>query len=378
MARGTIVRRSGGYAFRADGSPDPATGKRRQILRQGFRTKREAEAALEEFLSGVRTGAMVNRSAANVGDFLDEWLDGQRSRLKETTWVSYRIAVGRVKARVGKVKLQALSPIDVERFYDGLAETGGKNGGPLSAKTVRNTHVVLRKALDDAERLGLIARNPAAVAKPPVPQQVEHATWSTDDLQDFFGTLTGHRHYGLYVLLATTGMRRGEALGMRWSDLDLDGSELCIRQTITTADGDIVVSSPKTKRSRRIVYLDEVTVAVLRAHRQRQREERLSAGPSWNPDPGLVFCDEIGDPIHPDRITREFAGLVRAAGLPVIRLHDLRHTYATVALKAGVQPKLVSERLGHATTGITLDLYSHVTPGLGREAAGAVAGKIFG
>ncbi len=215
------------------------------------------------------------------------------------------------------------------------------------------------------------------MAKPPVAERLEHETWTSDDVIEFFAGIEHERVYPLFVLLVTTGMRRGEALGLRWRDLDLDGGELRIVQTLTTVNWKPVFSTPKTKRSRRIVYLDPDTVRVLRAHRKKQRVDMLAGGPAWDREPGLVFCDELGGLLHPEEVTRWFGAKIRELGLPPVRLHDLRHTYATLALKSGVHPKIVSERLGHATIAVTLDLYSHVTPALGREAAGVVAGRLF-
>lgn len=172
-------------------------------------------------------------------------------------------------------------------------------------------------------------------------------------------------------------MRRGEVLGLRWSDVDLDAGQVAVVQTLTSVNGHAVIGPTKTVRSRRTVYLDEHTVNTLREQRARQREERLVAGPAWDATSDLVFRDEIGRPTHPDWFSREFARVVSASGAPPIRLHDLRHTFATLALKAGVHPKVVSERLGHATVGITLDLYSHVTPAIARDAADVVAKWIF-
>jgi integrase len=232
--------------------------------------------------------------------------------------------------------------------------------------------------LADAERLEMVSRNAAAAARAPTIQRLDRLTWTSDDLKEFLVSVSGHRLYAAFVVLATTGMRRGEALGLRWTDLDLDAGELSIANTITTAGtGPLVIGPPKTARSRRQVFLDDATLAVLREHRKRQREERLAVGPAWDASQALVFCDELGAPIRPDWFSREFRRLLRRAGLPEIRLHDIRHTYATLALKAGMHPKVVSERLGHATVGITLDLYSHVTPSIARDAADVVASRIL-
>ena len=363
--------------MRVDLGPDPATGKRRQHYKQGFPTKKAAEAALAQVLADVRDGTAVGRQSMTVAAFLDDWLEGQRQHLKETTWSSYDVAAKRIKGGLGASKLKALAPLDIENFYADLSESGSRSGKPLSAKSVRNTHVVLRKALADAERLGLIPRNAAAAAKPPTVQPVEQKTWDSDQLVQFFEAMADDRFFAAYVLAATTGMRRGEVLGLRWSDVDLDGGQLAVLQTVTTVNYKPVVTTPKTKRSRRVVYLDEHTINVLRAHRRRQTDEKKAAGPAWSDEHDLIFRDEIGDMINPDWFSREFTRQVKASGLSKIRFHDLRHSYATLALKAGVHPKVVSERLGHATVGITLDLYSHVTPAIARDAADAVAARLF-
>jgi integrase len=297
--------------------------------------------------------------------------------LRETTWHSYGHAIKRVDQSVGQVPLQSLTTLQLEKFYADLVEAGGKRRAGLAPKSVRNTHVVLRKALADAERLGLVARNVASSARAPTARRPEFATWSSDDLRAFFAAVRDDRLYASFVLLATTGMRRGEVLGLRWRDVDLDGAQLAVVQTLSTVGQATIVAPPKTQRSRRTIFLDSQTVAVLKEQRRHQRSEQLAAGPAWDASDDLVFRDELGEPMHPDWFSREFNRLIRSTGVPRIRLHDLRHTYATLALKTGVHPKVVSERLGHATVGITLDLYSHVTPAIARDAADAVAATIF-
>jgi integrase len=377
MARGSVRRKDGAWSYRVDLGPDPSTGRRRQLAKQGFRTRKAAEAALGEVLSAVAAGSVVSRSATTTGQYLDDWLVSQHHRLRPTTVHSYKLAIARINTWLGKVPVQTLTPLQIERFYADLLREGGHAGQPLSAKTVRNSHVVLRKALADAGRLGLVQRNAAAAARPPSSSRREFATWSSEDLREFFTAIRGERIYPALVVVATTGMRRGEVLGLRWRDLDLDAAQLSVVQTLTAVNGEAVIGPTKTSGSRRTVYLDPQTVDVLREHRRRQREERLIAGPVWDSSTDLVFRDEVGGLVHPDWFTREFGRVVTISGLVPIRLHDLRHTYATLALKAGVHPKVVSERLGHATVGITLDLYSHVTPAIARDAANVVAQSIF-
>jgi integrase len=313
-----------------------------------------------------------------VSQFLTDWLESIKPRVRETTWVSYRMAVERITRQIGAVQLQSLTPLQVEGMYARLLERGGAGGRPLAPKTVRNCHIVLRRALADAERLGLVTRNPAAAAKAVSAPRAEQKTWSSEEIQRFFDAVAGERLSMAFVLLATTGMRRGEVLGLRWEDVDLDGRALSIVQTLTTVSNRVHIGPPKTGKSRRRVSLDTVTFDALRAHRMRQLEERLAAGDAWSNDADLVFTDELGGPVHPDRFSKSFDRIVRDAELPRIRLHDLRHSYATLALKAGVHPKVVSERLGHSTIAITLDLYSHVAQGLDADAAELIASRIYG
>ena len=374
---GSVARYDGGWGYRVEGPVDPSSGKRRQHWKQGFRTKREAEEALKVFIAEAQRGPLVERSTVTLGEYLDQWIELQADRRRPSTLHSYRVIVARITSAARRVKLQALTPLEIEKLYKTLGESGGRDGRPLAAKTVKNTHVVLRKALADAERLGLVARNAAGSARAPALVRGEHRTWSSEELREFLTAVKGERLHPAFVLLATTGMRRGEVLGLRWRDIDFDGSELSVANTLTTAGFDNVVAGPpKTSKSRRQIFLDRRTLEILREHRRQQREERLAAGPAWNADNDYVFTDELGNSLHPDRFSQSFRRSVLAAGVPQIRLHDLRHSYATLALKAGMHPKVVSERLGHAAVGITLDLYSHVTRSIARDAADVVADMV--
>ena len=201
-------------------------------------------------------------------------------------------------------------------------------------------------------------------------------TWTAEQLGAFLDGMREHRLYAVFLLLATTGMRRGEALGLRWSDLDLANGRLAVRQTVIAVHHKVEFGTPKTAKGRRTVMLDVATVAALREHRKRQAAERLSIGAGWI-DLDLVFAAADGTPLHPERFSRTFTEHVARLGLPAVPLHALRHGWATLALAAGVRPKVVQERLGHATISITLDIYSHATSGLHSDAAEQVAGLVF-
>ncbi|CAN5195878.1 hypothetical protein BH20ACT5_BH20ACT5_21630 [soil metagenome] len=246
---------------------------------------------------------------------------------------------------------------------------------------MRYVHTIAHRLFKDAVRWGRLARNPADAADPPrgtSSGSPDMVTWSAPELARFLdGARTTDRHWPAYLLLATTGMRRGEALGLRWADLDLTASRAAIRQTVVTVNHEVQLGTPKTAKGRRTVTLDAVTVAALREHRKVQAAERLLVGAGWR-DHDLVFCKVDGTPLHPERFSREFTRRLTRLGLPPIRLHDLRHGWATMALAAGVHPKVVQERLGHASISITLDTYSHVSPALHGEAAETVAALVFG
>ena len=245
-------------------------------------------------------------------------------------------------------------------------------------RSVRYVHTILRKALQDAVRWSALARNPADAADPPAIQRGGSAvqTWSGTQLKRFLDSVSEDRLVAAWTLAATTGMRRGEVLGLRWRDVDLEMGRLSIQQTIISVGYEVSVSTPKTAKGRRSLALDRETVRVFRAHRSQQLQGRLASG-SRVDEMGLVFCGTTGLPIHPDGFGKRFKALQDFAALPRIRFHDLRHTHATLALQAGVHPRVVFERLGHSTVAITLDTYSHVIPAMQEEAAELVASLIF-
>lgn len=222
-----------------------------------------------------------------------------------------------------------------------------------------------------------VPRNIASKVKPPTVSKTKMRVWGADQLRAFLAQVRADRLYAAWYVACTTGMRRAEVLGLRWADVDLDAERLTVAQTATLVAGKIVFGPPKTEGSGRTMSVDPATIAVLRAHRKRQAEERLT----WGSDYGgrdLLFAMENGDPINPETFSDMFGRHARVAGLPPIRVHDVRHSYATAALEAGIPAKVVSERLGHSGIAITLDRYSHVRPKLDEEAAETVANLILG
>jgi integrase len=331
-------------------------------------------------LSARIVGTYVEPSRMTLRDYLVErWLPAAETTVRPTTAFGYRQHVERyLVPRLGGVPLQGLTPDRITVMYRDLLEAGGRDGRPLAANTVRRVHATLHRALRDAVAWGYTARNPAAAAaKPRVPSAGEHLqVWSSDEAQDFLRAVQGDRLYAAWHLALSTGMRRGELLGLHWRDVDLGLGRAAVRHTITSLGQQVVFGEPKTRRSRRSVALDAGSVAVLRRWRAQQAQERLAAGAGWQ-DTGLVFTREDGRHVHPDRFCVWFGKHVRRAGLRQIRFHDLRHTHASLALQAGVSAKVVSDRLGHSSVAFTLDVYSHVVPALQEAAAESVA-ALFG
>lgn len=383
--RGSIRQSVNGTWFFVVDITQPG-GERRQTRRRGFATRREAQRELTRVLTSVDDRAYVEPKRQTVATFLTEtWLPAVEHTIKPSTFESYRRNVRlHVSGRaIGRRRLQNLGPADLNALY-ALLLTGDDEHRPLSPRSVAYIATILHRSLRDAVRWHAIVRNPADAADPPRSTgKPEMRTWTAQELSRFLTGIAEDRLAGAWWLLATTGMRRGEVLGLRWHDVDLDAGRLSISRTLITTDvqrtGEpgMAWGTPKTGKGRRQVALDPSTVSALRTHRKRQLQERLAVGAVYE-DGDLVCCLEDGRPLHPKTFSYYFGRHVRRLGLPRIRLHDLRHTHATLALRAGVHPRVVQERLGHANVSITLDTYSHVDLDMQAIAAAQVAALVTG
>jgi integrase len=346
-----------------------AGAPRQRRQKGGFQTKREAIAALSEVQAALADGSYVAASKLTVGEYLGEWLQGVRSGLRPGSFDSTAIHVNSyITPGIGEVRLQALSRRAVKAFYGQLTVSGRlRGGGGLSDKTVHNIHRTLSKALDDAVEDGLLGRNPARGAHK-LPESPEQDTWTAEELRAFLAFVVADPLFALWRFAAFTGVRRGELVGLRWRDVDLDAGRAFVVQQLAKGGGAVNIGRLKGKRGRAIT-LDSKTVQTLRELVAAQREAKDCLGEEAYQDHGLVFCHADGKPLHPDSVTKRFARLVRDSGLPVIKFHGLRHTHATVLLRALVHPKVVQERLGHSSIQVTLDVYSHAVPALQGDAA---------
>lgn len=361
-------------------------GERKQTRRRGFKSKREAQAELTRILTSLEVQTYVAPARQTLGDYLTTtWLPAIEHTVKPSTFESYRRNVRlHIAGRpIGRRQLQQLDGSDLNALYAQLL-AGDAEHRKLSARSVAYIATILHRACRDAIKWSALVRNPVEASDPPRPgSRPEMQVWRAEDLSRFLQLSKADRYHAAWWLLASTGMRRGEALGLRWSDIDLDAGRVDIRRTLITTDvqrkGEpgMAWGTPKTAKGRRTVALDADTVARLRTHRARQLEERLAVGEGYQ-EGDLVVCLPDGRPVHPKTLSSHFDRLIKRHDLPRIRLHDLRHGWATMALRAGVHPRVVQERLGHANVSITLDTYSHVDLDLQAAAATQVAAMVNG
>jgi integrase len=355
-------------------------GRRRQKWHGSFRTRREAEVARAKLVDELHSGAYVSPTRTTLSEWaIDSWLPMMAARIKPSTLHSYRRNLEiHVLPVLGGRPLQQITPVMLNTLYANLAPPTPERN-ELSAKTISYIHTIIHKALSDAVDVELLQRNPAERAKPPRPSRNATSginSWTPGELSAFLAAVAEERLAAILRLAAMTGMRRGKILGLRWSDIDLDAGRLSVQHAVVAVGYEMVESTPKSHRAR-VIDLDAETVVQLRTYRQCQEEETAEWGPDYH-DRDLVVAKENGEPIHPHTFSQSFERLIANAALWTIRLHDLRHTHATLALRAGVPVKVISERLGHESPAFTLKQYAHVLPGMQAEAAAQVAAMIDG
>ena len=343
---------------------DPLSGRRRQVRRAVKGTKREAEAALVQLLHQRDSGVDRPPGRILLGEYLEKWLqDFAEHHLAPATRKRYaELLRVHVIPSLGSIPLAKLRPLHIHECYAQVLAKG------RSARTALHVPRVLREALQHGLRLQLLARNPADAVEPPRPERYQAPMLAPEEVVRLLDTAEETTHGSLVHTALATGLRLGELLGLRWEDVDLQAGVLHIRQSLQRLGGHQgTFRQPKTHRSARPVSIPVATVERLKRHRVRKAEEFLAAGASRQ-DSGLVFTDALGLPVHHEAWRRSWRRIVERSGLAPLRFHDLRHVHASLLLQQGVHPKIVSERLGHSGIGITMDIYSHVLPGLQSQA----------
>lgn len=371
--RGYITKRAkDSYTIVLELGRDPETGKRKQQWVSVKGNKKEAEKRLTELLTQVENGIYIKSNKSTLAEYLKIWLkDYAWPNLSPKTAEGYEYIIkSHLIPSLGKLTLTQLKPEHLQRYYAEKLSAGRIDGkGGLSPKTVRHHHITLHGALQSAVKWGLLARNPADAVDAPRFQRPEMNIMNADEISTFLEATKDTPFYALFYLALFTGMRRSELLALRWTDIDLMLCQLYVSRSLhQLKNGGIIYRQPKSDKSRRMISLTPSTAIILREHKEHQNSEKLLQGLPVSDD-DLIFSQPDGSPYRPDTITHAWIKLARKTGLRGIRLHDARHTHASLMLKQGIHPKIVQERLGHSSIQITLDTYSHVAPGLQEAAA---------
>ena len=349
-----------------------STGKRLYHNKTIRGTKKDAERYRTKVLRDMDTDTFVETSERAFGEYLTDWLETSvKPRVRERTCSDYKSLADRyLRPPLGHRKLAQITAPEIQAVYAAMQARG------LSPRTVRYAHSVIHSALEQAVKWRLLARNPAKLVDLPRTERREMRSLTAEEASHLLATARGTRWEALWTLLLTSGLRPGEALALRWSDLD--GDRLRVQRTLVWRPGGAwQLVEPKTPKARRVVSLPASARRALNVHRTKQLEERLKVGADWEAL-DLVFCSKRGRPLeYRLLVQRIFKPLVRQAGLPDLRPYDLRHSCATLLLAAGENVKVVSERLGHASASLTLDIYSHVLPDMQQRAAERLEDLLF-
>ena len=367
---GNCRRDHGSWYYRHD-LPQTANGQRRQVKQGGYSSEKEARTALTDALARLDRGTYVDRSRLSVGDYLDQWLEG-RLNLRPASVVFYRVAVERyLRPELGQTRLDELRVSDIERAFSKIRRGVDGRGNPVSPALIGRLKTTLRAALNVAVKRQLIHLNPAALVEIEAHKRPTVHVWDGATTGRFLDSTAEDLHGPMWHLIASFGLRRGEAAGLRWSDVDLEHGIVTIAVQRTQLGRQIVDGTPKTRAGVRTLSLDQGTVDVLRTQWERRCAAEMSWGPDTWVDSGLVFTTEDGRGLQPQYLTRLFTRACKAGGFPQIRLHDLRHTSASLGLAAGESLVEVSKRLGHSQLAVTADTYSHVLPALAKASSEA-------
>lgn len=363
--KGHIRERSPGHWAIILDIPDPKTGKRRRKWHSFKGTKRQAQIECARLISIVQAGSYLEPSKTTVAEYLEH----VKSQVSPRTVERYgELARKNIAPLIGSIALTKLTPMTISTAYSTALASGRRDGGGgLAPRTVHHCHRVLKQALAQAVRWELLSRNPADAVDPPKVERVAMTTYDLKQTGELIGAMRGTGLFIPTLLAVLLGMRRGEIAALRWRSVDLDAGQVAVVESAEQMNGTVRLKPPKSGRAR-TVALAQTIIDELRIHRIEQAQSLLKLGVRLSQD-HFVCAHADGRMMQPTWITHEWVRLIRGTALPAYRFHDLRHAHATHLLASGAHPKVASERLGHSKVGITLDLYSHVMPGMQEDAA---------
>lgn len=347
---------------------NPATGK--QVRKSVYgKTQQEVRKKLTAITSDLDNGVFTEPSKLTFGNWLKIWLDEYCVSIKPRTKSLYENCIEyRIKPFLGSVKLQKLKPAMIQKFYNDALNGKQDNKKAISPKTVKNLHGIVHKALQQAVEIGYIKLNPAAVCVLPKVQKAKINPMDEQQTKLFIKAIANEPLRRLFLVALFTGMREGEVIGLTWDNVDLKNGTIYITQQLQRHDGEYKLMPPKNSKSRLIVPAPYI-MDILKEEQTAQKENRLKAGPLWENKKGFVFTNAIGGHYSQQYVHKKFKNVVQSIEMPSLRFHDLRHTYAVAAIRAGDDIKTVSENLGHASVAFTLDIYGHVTDEMKQSSA---------
>jgi len=369
--KGTLTKRSkDSWTIRVD-LGRKANGKRNQISKSIKGTKKDAEAALNEMLHSYNKGTYIEPSKETVSQYLDSWLEIISHSVRGTTLERYKsICEFYIKPLIGGVIISKLRPRQLTDMYNTLLTEGRPDGGKLSGRTVLHAHRVLHTAFTNAVKEGTLAINPCDGATAPSVEKTERLTFTAEETLEVLDKASGTRLHLPILIAVTMGLRRGEFLGLRWTDIDFNKKELTVSRSASFVENKVVYGEPKTKKSKRKLAIPSIAINALKAYRAEQAKLYLQLGRSLDNDQPIM--SGLGGYNKPNQLTVSYAAFIRLNKFKHVTYHDLRHTYATLLLEQNIHPKVMSDLLGHSTIALTMDTYSHVMPAMQQEAANKV------
>ncbi len=372
--RGHIRKRGSTYSIVVDIGIDPATGKRKQKWFSGYKSQDEAEQAMAKVITQVYEGTLLLPSDMILKDYLKMWIDKKKKKLSPTSLSGYLTIINKhLVPSLGYIKLKDIKPYIIDDYYDTKLET-------LSGTTVLHHHRMLNKAMVDAvKKYRLLATNPIDGVEAPKATKYKASVLNTEEVQLLFKALEGDKLEVSIKVMLFLGLRRGELLGLKWEDVDYNNKTITIQRNLIRGGDtgvELYLKDPKTEDSTRTIVLSENIIELLKKHQEEQKE-LISKQESIYKDEGFIFCNDDGSNIDPSNFSHRFGAFIKKHKLKHIRLHDLRHTNATMMLLSNVPAKVASERLGHSNVSITLDLYSHVIDEMKQEATNKIDDILF-